>query len=86
MNNEIYCGTIISARDSQDGESPTTISVTQENNGLAIWRSSFEEGSVCVKILPYALKDAMIEEAVAMVNRERALSVRAAFAATQGDA
>lgn len=78
MNNVLYEGVIVPARDSQDGESATSICVTRESNGLAIWRYSFEEGAVCVKIEPYATKNAFIEEAVGMVQRERALVKKAA--------
>jgi hypothetical protein len=78
MNCELYCGTIIPAREAADGESPTYISVTRENNGTAIWRASAEEGIVCVKIDRYALEGTMIEEAVSMVLRERALAKKAA--------
>jgi hypothetical protein len=73
MNNVIYTGVIIPAKESADGESPTTICVTQEANGLAIWRSSYEEGTVCVKHELYACADRYLEEAVGMVQRERAM-------------
>jgi hypothetical protein len=78
MNNVLYTGVIIPAKDSADGDSPTTICVTREANGLAIWRSSYEEGTVCVKHELYPNTDDLIEEAVGMVQRERAMLKKAA--------
>lgn len=78
MQNAIYRGIILPAGASEDGESPTTITVTREANGLAIWRSSFEEGTLIVKHELYANEAEYIEEAVGMVQRERAMLKKAA--------
>lgn len=78
MENTLYSGIIIPASQSSDGETPTEITVTKEANGFAIWRSSCEEGTVCVKHELYARADAFIEEAVGMVQRERAMVKKAA--------
>jgi hypothetical protein len=37
MNNVLYSRTIVKAKDSADGENPTEVVVTQENNGHAVW-------------------------------------------------
>lgn len=78
MNNALYRGIIIPASKAKDGDTPTAITVTREANGCAIWRESFEEGLVCVKHKASAIADALIEEAVGMVQRERALLAKAA--------
>lgn len=78
MQNKLYSGVIIPASQAADGETPTEIIVTGEANGYAIWRSSCEEGTVCVKHELYARADAYIEEAVGMVQRERAMVKKAA--------
>lgn len=78
MENVLYRGIIIPAGKAADGETPTSVIVTREANGVAIWRESCEEGLTCVKHEMYARDDAYIEEAVGMVQRERALVAKAA--------
>ncbi len=42
MNNEMYQRVLITAEESQDGETPTRTVVTQENNGYAVWFDSYD--------------------------------------------
>lgn len=78
MNGLLYNGNIVPAGEASDGETPTAIYVTQEANGIAIWRNSYEEGLTCIRLDPCANKDRVIEEAVLMVSRERALRKKVA--------
>lgn len=42
MNGEIYRNVIIAAKESQDGETETVVTVTQEANGYAVWFDSYD--------------------------------------------
>ncbi|KVZ18617.1 hypothetical protein WT88_29485 [Burkholderia stagnalis] len=71
MQNIVYTGIIVPARDSVDGETPTEIIVTHEANGHAIWLSGHDEGTMLVSFERHKRRDTVLEEAVAMVLRER---------------
>lgn len=45
MENAIYSKTVLPARDSLDGEYPTTWCATEEINGYGVFRSSHEGGT-----------------------------------------
>jgi hypothetical protein len=77
MNGVLYEGVVISARHSADGESPTIIYVTKEANGSAIWRTSYEEGTVILEHQAYGNQNDMIEKAVLMVVAERKMAPKA---------
>jgi hypothetical protein len=42
LNDEIYARAVQHRKDSPDGETPTVISVTRENNGYAVWRTDYD--------------------------------------------
>lgn len=71
MNNEIYVGLVVSARDAADGETPTRIILTKEANGHAIWKQSAEEGIVLVEHAYFSARDAAIKKAVDLENELR---------------
>ena len=63
MNNILYSGTVISATDSIDGESPTCVLVTQEVNGFALWLQDYD-GTKCLSFNPHVGRDLLLEKAV----------------------
>ncbi|MBD1412883.1 hypothetical protein NUJ30_08305 [Burkholderia contaminans] len=71
MQNVIYSGIIVPASESIDGETPTEVVVTHEANGHAIWLSGHDEGTILVSFERFKRRDTVLEEAVAMVLRER---------------
>jgi len=77
MNNVLYRGIIVHARDALDGETATAIIVTQENNGYAIWRDSAEDGVNCVRHDLYSAQSLILEEAVGLVQQARAALAKA---------
>lgn len=65
MNNILYRRTVVNAKDSVDGEYPTTINVTQENNGYLVVIDSHDGGHELLKWFPSVVeRDAAIEYAV----------------------
>lgn len=71
MQNIIYRGIVVPASESPDGETPTAVFVTHEANGHAIWLSGHDEGTMLVSFERHKGRDTVLEEAVAMVLRER---------------
>lgn len=62
MNAELYRKCVRPAKESPDGKSPTLIVATEENNGYAVFRSSYEGGT---ELLLWTLdRNAAIERAV----------------------
>ena len=62
MKNIIYSKTVITARNSEDGETPTQVFVTEENNGYFVWLDSYSTGP---KLLGYEWdRNNAIEKAV----------------------
>lgn len=69
MNGIIYRGIIVPASRASDGETPTSIFVTREDNGYVIWRQTAENG---VEFREHKwTRDEAIEEAVIRVQDER---------------
>ena len=67
MNNEIYRGIVVSAMDSPDGETPTIVIVTEENNGWGIFLSGHNEGIKLKTWVSYS-RDRAIEQAIDLKN------------------
>ena len=44
MNNVLYYAVTRGIKDSPDGETPSVLHVTEENNGYHVWFTSFEAG------------------------------------------
>jgi hypothetical protein len=71
MKDVLYQGTVVPANKASDGETPTMYYVTQEVNGVAIWKESAEGGLVCLKCEAYVRPNDMIERVVRLVFQER---------------
>jgi hypothetical protein len=49
MNNELYRKCLLPARESLDGETPTLLIVTEENNGFGVWLTNCEDRQKLLK-------------------------------------
>lgn len=49
MNNVIYRGIVVPACEATDGETPTSVFVTEEVNLFVVWFESFESGTKVLK-------------------------------------
>lgn len=73
--NVLYCGVIVPACESADGETATEVFVTEYANGFLLWRNSHDEGR---KIVRWGCdRDELIEQAVQMAHQERKAEQRA---------
>lgn len=63
MENTLYSRTLVSRRDSVDGETPTTLSVTKELNCWIVWLESYHTGTVALHVERHN-RDKAIEKAV----------------------
>ena len=45
MNQELYRACVVPAREAPDGETPTLVIVTEENNGYAVFLTGHNEGT-----------------------------------------
>lgn len=72
LENEIYRSRVlISARDAEDGETPTVYAVTKESNGFAVWRCSAEsEGWELKNYRHLGIRDRVIDECYRMAEAE----------------
>lgn len=59
MNNVLYSSTIVPARESEDGETPTILYCCKENNGYAIFLSDYAKGTRIIKYLRSSRNEAI---------------------------
>lgn len=43
FNKVVYCALIMEGSEARDGESATTLTVTEENNGLLVWYDDIDD-------------------------------------------
>lgn len=68
MENIIYSKTIVPAKDSQDGETPTVFYLTKEVNGFMISLDGYDGLDVLDFMPRYKSQSAAIERAVELVS------------------
>jgi len=71
MKGVLYLGIVKPAAESPDGETASYYAVTEEANGYAIWWSSFECATTCVRHEPFWDRSAAIELCVELVQAAR---------------
>lgn len=71
MENVIYRGIVVTAKASNDGETPTLYEVTKEANGYAIWYHAADCHYTLVRFEPHRTRDQAIEEAVKLTLVDR---------------
>ena len=68
MNAEIYRKCVRYAKDAPDGETPTLIICTEEANGYAAWRSSYEDA---IRLIVWSSnRDEVLERGVTEALKE----------------
>jgi hypothetical protein len=77
MKNILYSKTVVDARDSEDGEMPTRIILTQEENCFALWVTGFRGTHMLRYFLGRSRDEAIeagVDEARNWINQEKEFS------------
>lgn len=64
MKDVIYRKTLIQARDSEDGEAPTTVTLTRETNGYALILETYSRHPICLAWFTECQREMAVETAV----------------------
>ena len=72
QNEIVYSGLVAGCAELGGVDAPSTVNVTRESNGYAIWTESNDSGEMLVTFIPSRPCDDVIEAAVALKNKYRA--------------
>jgi hypothetical protein len=73
MKNILFNKTLISRKDSVDGETPFQLCLTEEVNGFAVFTSGYSTGTTLIKFFSEGERDKAIEWAVNIAPGSKAV-------------